>query len=148
MSNLGFAQTVLQEGASAVYNGIGTAATLGNPAAPPLTGASATINASVVSRLFVSIIAKPSIETVVRPAAFYDLVSSFSHPSNWNCFLQGLPNLVGMAATAFSNNLSSAFEDGQIPGIMSQVIPPVMQGIPGGPSGSAFLNAQAGAFNA
>jgi len=167
LSNVEYAQNVLQETYNKSYFQGVTGGYTGSLLPTGITGSTQsvfpkpnkfnnamanTINGTTVSRNFVAIVAKPSIETCIRPAAFFDLVSSFSHSSNWNSFLQSLPNAIATAATLFNGNLTQAFADGMVPSVLLDLIPPPFstanptQYLPGSPSGNAFMIANAGIF--
>lgn len=51
---------------------------------------------SNISRSVVSILAKPSLETCFCPASFLDFISSFAHPSTYECFKESIPDYTAM----------------------------------------------------
>lgn len=51
---------------------------------------------SNITRSVMSILAKPSLETCFCPAAFIDFISSFAHPSTYECFKESLPDFTAM----------------------------------------------------
>ena len=137
LSNVEYSQILLGEkyNRDTYYPDSAVPDVFGSGANKPVPGAGSTITGTTFSRIFVSIVAKPSVETCIRPAAFFDLVSSFSHPSTWNSFLQSLPKYVSMAATLLNGNLSSAFPNG-IPSVIGDMLPSVFTEATGIPTPS------------
>lgn len=68
-----------------------------------------------LSRISVTTLAKPSIESSVRPIPFFDYIASIPHPHNSRAFAQSVPNylaLIGCKATqyftAHSNHVAAS----------------------------------------